>query len=166
MKNIKKISIVLIYLLFLLSLLSSCETIQDTARKITREYIEENKPEIKVKEASIASITFKDITLDVLLNIKNNFPFELPLERIDIELINTDNKVFTTANTVQTLKIPSKQSKDVNMEFNAKYIDVFTTAFGSIKNKSFNCSAKITLTFTIQNMKFQIPYTKKLIFIE
>ena len=73
MKNIKKISIVLIYLLFLLSLLSSCETIQDTARKITREYIEENKPEIKVKAASIASITFKDLTLDVLLNIKNLF---------------------------------------------------------------------------------------------
>ena len=85
----------------------------------------------------------------MLLNIKNNFPFELPLERIDVELINSDNKVFTTASTVETLKIPSKQSKDVNMEFNAKYIDVFTTAFGSIKN-----------------MKFQIPYTKKLIFVE
>ena len=161
--NIKKISIVLISLLFILS---SCETLQNTAKEITREYIEENKPEIKVKEASIASITFKDITLDVLLNIKNNFPFELPLERIDVELINSDNKVFTTASTVETLKIPSKQSKDVNMEFNAKYIDVFTTAFGSIKNKNFNCNAKITLTFTIQNMKFQIPYTKKLIFVE
>ena len=146
----KKISIVLISLLFLLFLLSSCETLQNTAKEITREYIEENKPEIKVKKASIANITFKDITLDVLLNIKNNFPFELPLERIDIELINT----------------PSKQSKDVNMEFNAKYIDVFTTAFGSIKNKNFKCSAKITLTFTIQNMKFQIPYTKELTFIE
>ena len=129
----KKISIALIFLLFLLS---SCETLQNTAKEITREYIEENKPEIKVKKASIANITFKDITLDVLLNIKNNFPFELPLERIDIELINTDNKVFTTASTVQTLQIPSKQSKDVNMEFNAKYIDVFTTAFGSIKNKN------------------------------
>ena len=126
MKNIKKISIVLISLLFVLS---SCETLQNTAKEITREYIEENKPEIKVKKASISSITFKDITLDVLLNIKNNFPFELPLERIDVELINTDNKVFATANTVQTLKIASKQSEDVNMEFNAKYIDVFTTAF-------------------------------------
>lgn len=157
----KKISIVLISLLFLLFLLSSCETLQNTAKEITREYIEKNKPEIKVKKASIANIT-----LDVLLNIKNNFPFELPLERIDIELINTDNKVFTTASTVQTLKIHSKQSKDVNMEFNAKYIDVFTTAFGSIKNKNFKCSAKITLTFTIQNMKFQIPYTKELTFIE
>ncbi|MEI0610689.1 hypothetical protein [Brachyspira pilosicoli] len=163
MKNIKKLSIVLISLLFILS---SCETLQNTAREITREYIEENKPDIKVKEASISSITFKDITLDVLLNIKNNFPFELPLDRIDVELINSDNKVFATANTVQTLKIASKQSEDINMEFNAKYIDVFTTAFGSIKNKSFNCTAKITLTFTIQNMKFQIPYTKKLIFIE
>ena len=91
MVNIKKISIVLISLLFILS---SCETLQNTAKEITREYIEENKPEIKVKKASIASITFKDITLDVLLNIKNNFPFELPLERIDIELINTDNKVW------------------------------------------------------------------------
>ena len=104
MKNIgdiKKISIVLISLLFILS---SCETLQNTAKEITREYIEENKPEIKVKEASIASITFKDITLDVLLNIKNNFPFELPLERIDVELINSDNKVFTTASTVETLK--------------------------------------------------------------
>ena len=163
MVNIKKISIVLISLLFILS---SCETLQNTAKEITREYIEENKPEIKVKKASIASITFKDITLDVLLNIKNNFPFELPLERIDVELINSDNKVFATANTVQTLKIASKQSEDINMEFNAKYIDVFTTAFGSIKNKSFNCTAKITLTFTIQNMKFQIPYTKELTFIE
>lgn len=162
----KKISIVLISLLFLLFLLSSCETLQNTAKEITREYIEKNKPEIKVKKASIANITFKDITLDVLLNIKNNFPFELPLERIDVELINTDNKVFATANTVQTLKIASKQSEDVNMEFNAKYIDVFTTAFGSIKNKNFKCSAKITLTFTIQNMKFQIPYTKELTFIE
>ncbi|WP_157151910.1 hypothetical protein [Brachyspira sp. SAP_772] len=162
MKNLKIISIILLSLL----LLTSCETLQNKAKEITREYIEENKPEIKVKKASIANVTFKDITLDVLLNIKNNFPFELPLDRIDIELINTDNKVFTKANTVQTLKIPSKQSEDVNMEFNAKYIDVFTTAFGSIKNQNFKCTAQITLTFTIQNMKFQIPYTKELTFIE
>lgn len=47
MKNIKKISIVLISLLFVLS---SCETLQNTAKEITREYIEENKPEIKVKK--------------------------------------------------------------------------------------------------------------------
>ena len=68
----KKILISLLTIIGLSILIVSCETLQSSAREITRSYIEENKPDIKVKSASISEITLKDITLNVALEVKNN----------------------------------------------------------------------------------------------
>ncbi|WP_041177154.1 LEA type 2 family protein [Brachyspira intermedia] len=162
---IKKITVI-ISILSMLFVLSSCETLQSSAREITRAYIEEHKPDIRVKSAKISSITLKDITLTTLFEIKNNLDFEVPIDKVQIELINTSGKTFSTATSVETLKIPANQARDINLDFQAKYLDVFTTAFDAIKSKSFKCDAKITLTFTIYGMKFDFPYTKELTFKE
>lgn len=162
----KKKIVILISMLAVLLFVSSCETLQSSAREITRSYIEQHKPDIKIKKASISSITFQDITLTTLVEIKNNLDFEVPIERLRIDLINTSGKTFATASSVETLKIPSNQARDINLNFKAKYADVFTTAFDAIKTKSFKCNAKITITFTVYGMKFEFPYTKELIFKE
>lgn len=162
----KKKIFILISTLFIILFVYSCETLKSSAREITRSYIEEHKPDIRVKNASISSITLQDITLTTLLEIKNNLDFEVPIEKLKIDLINTSGKTFATATSVETLKIPANQTRDINLNFQAKYLDVFTTALDSIKTKSFKCSAKITLTFTIYGMKFEFPYTKELTFKE
>ena len=106
------------------------------------------------------------MTLTTLLEVKNNLPFEVPIEKIQIDLINTSRKTFATASSVETLKIPANQAREVNIDFNAKYLDVFTTAFGAIKDKSFKCTSKTTLTFTVYGMNFSFPYEKEITFVE
>ena len=86
----KKI-IILLMSIFILS----CETLQNSAREFSRSFIEENKPDITVKSAKLKSITLNDITLECVLDIKNNLSVELPIEKIEIELINTSGKVFS-----------------------------------------------------------------------
>ncbi|WP_300366732.1 LEA type 2 family protein [Brachyspira sp.] len=162
---IKKI-IALISISIIMIVVTSCETLQSSAIKITRNYIEQHKPDIKIKKASISNITFKDITLTTLLEVKNNLDFEIPVDKLKIDLINTSGKTFTTAESVETLKIPANQARDINVNFKAKYVDIFTTAFDAIKTKSFKCKAKITLTFTVYGMRFEFPYTKELTFKE
>lgn len=162
----KKKIVLLISMSAILLFASSCETLKESAKEITRSYIEEHKPDIKVKSAKISSITLQDITLTTLFEIKNNLDFEVPIEKVQIDLINTSGKTFATASSVETLKIPANQARDINLDFKAKYVDVFTTAFDAIKTKTFKCDAKITLTFTVYGMKFAIPYTKELTFKE
>ena len=162
----KKILISLLTIIGLSILIVSCETLQSSAREITRSYIEENKPDIKVKSASISEVTLKDITLNVALEVKNNLSFEVPVDKLQVDLVNTSGKVFASGNTVGTLKIPSKQSKDVSLKFKANYADVFTTAFDALKNKSFKCKANMNITFTVYGMSFKFPYTKELNFTE
>lgn len=154
------------FILSMMFILSSCETLQSSATEITRSYIEKNKPDVKIKKASISEITLKDMTLTTLLEVKNNLPFEMPVDKIQIELINTSDKTFAAATSVETLKIPSKESREINMNFNAKYLDVFTTAFDSIKNKSFKCTARTTVTFTVYGMSFNFPYDKEITFAQ
>lgn len=161
----KKI-IALISILIIMITAVSCETLKSSAREITRSYIEQHKPDIRVKKASISSITLKDITLTTLVEIKNNLDFEIPIDKLKIELINTSGRTFTIAESVETLKIPANQARNINLNFTAKYSDVFTTAFESIKTKTFKCSAKMTITFTIYAMKFEFPYIKELTFKE
>ncbi|WP_295163435.1 hypothetical protein [uncultured Brachyspira sp.] len=163
---LKKKLLILLLILFSIFVLSSCETLKSSAKEITRNYIEKHKPDIKIKKASISSITLKDMTLTTLLEIKNNFDFEVPIDKIKIELINTSGKTFSAAYSSETLKIPPNQSREINLNFNAKYLDVFETAFNALKSKSFKCDAKITLTFTVHSMKFDFSYTKKLTFTE
>ena len=162
---IKKITVI-ISILSMLFVLSSCETLQSSAREITRAYIEEHKPDVRAKSAKISSVTLQDITLTTLFEIKNNLDFEVPIDKVQIDLVNTSGKTFATATSVETLKIPANQARDINLDFKAKYLDVFTTAFDAIKSKSFKCDAKITLTFTVYGMKFEFPYTKELRFKE
>lgn len=162
----KKKIITLISILSVLFVLTSCETLKSSAREITRNYIEEHKPDIKVKSAKISNITLQDITLTTLFEIKNNLDFEIPMEKVQIDLINTSGKTFATAASVETLKIPANQARDINLNFKTKYLDIFKTAFDAIKSKSFKCNAKVTLTFTVYGMKFEFPYTKELTFKE
>lgn len=162
----KKIFITLFSIISLVIFITSCETLQSSAGEITRSYIEKNKPDIKVKSASISEITFKDITLNVALEIKNNLPFEIPVDKFEVDLVNTSGKAFAKGSTSGTLKIPSNQTKDVNLKFKANYADVFTTAFDALKNKSFKCKANMNLTFTVYGMSFKFPYTKDLNFTE
>ena len=51
----KKI-IILLMSIFILS----CETLQNSARELSRSFIEENKPDITVKSAKLKSITLND----------------------------------------------------------------------------------------------------------
>ena len=114
---IKKITVI-ISILSMLFVLSSCETLKSSAREITRSYIEEHKPDIKVKSAKISSITLQDITLTTLFEIKNNLDFEVPIDKVQIDLINTSGKTFATATSVETLKIPANQARDINLDCN------------------------------------------------
>lgn len=146
--------------------LLSCETLQKSASEITRSYIEEHKPDVKIKKASISEIKLTDMTLTALVEIKNNLPFEIPIDKVQIDLINTSGKTFATASSVETLKIPANKASEISIDFNAKYLDVFTTAFSAVKNKSFKCTAKTTLTFTVYGMSFSFPYDKEITFAE
>ena len=154
--------IILLISVFILS----CETLQNSAKELSRSFIEENKPDITIKNAKLKSITLKDITLECVLDIKNNLSVELPIEKIEIELINTSDKVFSTAYSVESLKIPANESRSKTINFNAKYLDVFSTALYSVKNKNLKCVSKTYLTFTIANMNFRFPYSKEIVFIE
>ncbi|PCG19780.1 hypothetical protein [Brachyspira sp. G79] len=144
----------------------SCETLQKSATEITRSYIEEHKPDIKIKKASISEVKLTDMTLTTLLEIKNNLPLEVPIDKVQIDLVNTSGKTFATASSVENLTIPANKSKEININFNAKYLDVFTTAFNAVKSKSFKCTAATTLTFTIYGMSFSFPYDKEITFVE
>ncbi|ADG71147.1 hypothetical protein R4K54_02995 [Brachyspira murdochii] len=158
-----------LYFALILSIIffaSSCETLQKSAVEITRGYIEDHKPDIKIKKSSISEVKLTDMTLTTLVEIKNNLPFEVPIDKVQIDLVNTSGKTFATANSVETLTIPANEAREVNIDFNAKYLDVFTTAFSAIKSKSFKCTAKTTLTFTVYGMSFSFPYDKEITFVE
>ena len=132
---------------------------------ITREYIEKYKPDIKIKSAYIDNISLKDITLNILVEIKNNLPFEVPIEKIQINLINNSGKVFANTSTYETneiIKIPSNSYKDVNMQFNAKYSDLFETAIESIQSKSLKYNADIVLTVSVYRKSFEFNYNTEI----
>ena len=113
----------------LLIITVSCSRVKSEADKITREYIEKYKPDITVKSASIDNITLSDITLNTLLEIKNNLPFEIPIEKLEINLINFSGDIF--ANSVSSeesniIKIPANEAREMNMKSKAKYIDIYS----------------------------------------
>lgn len=155
----------IVLLIFSLVFILSCETIQSSAKEFSRSFIEENKPDITVKSAKFKRATLSDITLECVLDIKNNLSVEIPIEKIEIELINTSGQIFSTANSVESLKIPAKESRTKTVNFNAKYFEVFSTALSSIQ-KNLKCVSKTYITFSIAGMKFRFPYTKEIVFVE
>ncbi|MEI0558690.1 hypothetical protein [Brachyspira intermedia] len=155
--------------LLLLILAASCSKVKSEADKITREYIEKYKPDITVKSASIDNMTLSDITLNTLLEIKNNLPFEIPIEKLEINLINSSGDIF--ANSVSSeesniIKIPANDSREINMKSKAKYIDLFQTALDAIKSESLKCNADIILTFNVYGMNFNFKYNVEINFIK
>ena len=155
--------------LLLLILAASCSKVKSEADKITREYIEKYKPDITVKSASIDNMTLSDITLNTLLEIKNNLPFEIPIEKLEINLINSSGDIF--ANSVSSeesniIKIPANDSREMNMKSKAKYIDLFQTALDAIKSESLKCNADIILTFNVYGMNFNFKYNVEINFIK
>ena len=152
--------------IFVLTFILSCKSIQNYAEELSRKLIEENRPDITFRSAKIKEATLNDITLECLLDIKNNLPEEMPIEKIEIELINTDGKTFSTANSVESLKIPANATRTKTVIFNAKYFEVFSTALTSIKNRNLKCTAKTYITFTMARMKFRFPYTVEIVFVE
>ena len=147
----------------------SCSKVKSEADKITREYIEKYKPDITVKSASIDNMTLTDITLNTLLEIKNNLPFELPIEKLEINLINSSGDIF--ANSVSSeesniIKIPANDSREMNMKSKAKYIDLFQTALDAIKAESLKCNADIIVTFNVYGMNFNFKYNVEINFIK
>lgn len=152
--------------LFISAFILSCKSVQNYAQELSRKLIEENRPDITFRSAKIKNMTISDITLECLLDIKNNLPEEMPIEKIEIELINTDGKAFATVNSVESLKIPANETRTKTINFNAKYFEVFSTALSSIQNKNLKCTAKTYITFTMAGIKFRFPYTKEIVFIE
>ena len=155
--------------IFLMLIIISCSKVKSEADKITREYIEKYKPDITVKSASIDNMTLTDITLNTLLEIKNNLPFELPIEKLEINLINSSGDIF--ANSVSSeesniIKIPANDSREMNMKSKAKYIDLFQTALDAIKAESLKCNADIIVTFNVYGMNFNFKYNVEINFIK
>ncbi|MEI0797150.1 hypothetical protein R4Q14_02315 [Brachyspira intermedia] len=155
--------------ILLLIAVASCSRVKSEADKITREYIEKYKPDITVKSASIDNMTLSDITLNTLLEIKNNLPFEIPIEKLEINLINSSGDIF--ANSVSSeesniIKIPANDSREMNMKSKAKYIDLFQTALDAIKSESLKCNADIILTFNVYGMNFNFKYNVEINFIK
>lgn len=155
--------------ILLLIVAASCSRVKSEANKITREYIEKYKPDITVKSASIENMTLSDITLNTLLEIKNNLPFEIPIEKLEINLINSSGDIF--ANSVSSeesniIKIPANGSKEMNMKSKAKYIDLFQTALDAIKTESLKCNADIIITFNVYGMNFNFKYNVEINFIK
>ncbi|MEI0698486.1 hypothetical protein R4K92_06090 [Brachyspira intermedia] len=155
--------------ILLLIAATSCSRVKSEADKITREYIEKYKPDITVKSASIDNMTLSDITLNTLLEIKNNLPFEIPIEKLEINLINSSGDIF--ANSVSSeesniIKIPANDSREMNMKSKAKYIDLFQTALDAIKSESLKCNADIILTFNVYGMNFNFKYNVEINFIK
>ena len=153
----------------LLIITVSCSRVKSEADKITREYIEKYKPDITVKSASIDNMTLSDITLNTLLEIKNNLPFEIPIEKLEINLINSSGDIF--ANSVSSeesniIKIPANDSREMNMKSKAKYIDLFQTALGAIQSESLKCNADITVTFNVYGMNFNFKYNVEINFMK
>ncbi|MEI0445704.1 hypothetical protein R4J03_01420 [Brachyspira intermedia] len=154
---------------FLMLIIISCSKVKSEADKITREYIEKYKPDITVKSASIDNMTLSDITLNTLLEIKNNLPFEIPIEKLEINLINSSGDIF--ANSVSSeesniIKIPANDSREMNMKSKAKYMDLFQTALDAIKSESLKCNADIILTFNVYGMNFNFKYNVEINFIK
>uniref|UniRef100_UPI003F4AF8D6 hypothetical protein n=1 Tax=Brachyspira catarrhinii TaxID=2528966 RepID=UPI003F4AF8D6 len=154
---------------FLMLIIISCSKVKSEADKITREYIEKYKPDITVKSASIDNMTLSDITLNTLLEIKNNLPFEIPIEKLEINLINSSGDIF--ANLVSSeesniIKIPANDSREMNMKSKAKYMDLFQTALDAIKSESLKCNADIILTFNVYGMNFNFKYNVEINFIK
>ena len=155
--------------IFLMLIIISCSKVKSEADKITREYIEKYKPDITVKSASIDNMTLTDITLNTLLEIKNNLPFELLIEKLEINLINSSGDIF--ANSVSSeesniIKIPANDSREMNMKSKAKYIDLFQTALDAIKAESLKCNADIIVTFNVYGMNFNFKYNVEINFIK
>lgn len=151
----------------LMILLISCSKVKSSADKITREYIEKYKPDIKIKSAYIYNITFSDITLNTLLEVKNNLPFEIPIEKIEINLINSAGEQFANSKSLDDMgiiKIPSESSKEISMKSTAKYADLFQTAIEALKAESLKCNADIILTFNVYGMNFQFDYNVEINF--
>lgn len=152
--------------LFISALVLSCKSVQNYAQELSRKLIEENRPDITVRSAKIKNMTLSDITLECVLDIKNNLPEEMPIEKIEIELINTDGKTFATANSVESLKIPANETRAKTVILNAKYFEVYSTALTSLRNRELKCTAKTYITFTMARMKFRFPYTVEIVFIQ
>ena len=169
MKN--KIIILLIFLAVLLVIVFvlSYGKMKSRAKEISREYIEKYKPDITFKSASIDEITLSYITLNTLIEVKNNLPFELPIEKAEVKLMNNSDKVFASANssdTSENLKIPANSSISFNMKFKAQYSDLFETVIDAIISKSFKCNANIIITFTVYGKYFEFSYDEELVFIQ
>lgn len=157
---------IIFFTLFISALVLSCKSVQNYAQELSRKLIEENRPDITVRSAKIKEITLNDITLECVLDIKNNLPEEMPIEKIEIELINTDGKTFATANSVESLKIPANETRTKTVILNAKYFEVYSTALTSLRNRELKCTAKTYITFTMARMKFRFPYTVEIVFIQ
>ncbi len=152
--------------LFIFAFILSCKSVQNYAQELSRKLIEENKHKFYKTAKVLFRSTLNDITLECVLDIKNNLPEEMPIEKIEIELINTDGKIFSTANSVESLRIPANATRTKTVILNAKYFEVFSTAISSIQNRNFKCTAKTYITLTMARMKFRFPYTVEIVFVE
>ena len=73
---------ILISIIIFFTLVNSCETLKTSATNITRSYINSHKPDIKIKNTSITDIKLTEMSVNVLMEIKNNLDFEIPISEL------------------------------------------------------------------------------------
>lgn len=142
------------FTLFFVSLffLASCVSFQTM--------LETNKPDVSVVKASLVEAGVRNATIGIVLNIKNNYKFNLPVEKVDIALDNLAGETFAKAYTVEPLTILSGSASDVTINTTISYQELFGTITSSVATKSISCKANMILYLNVNGIKLKIPYSK------
>lgn len=122
--------------------------------------LEMNKPTFKVVKAAIVDVGIRNATIEIVLDVKNNYKFNLNLKRADIELDNLAGVTFAKAHTVEAVTIAPQSSSNITINTTVSYLELFGTITSAISTKSISCKAKMILNLEVNGVSLKIPYSK------
>ena len=126
------------------------------------------KPEARIKDFDIKSISLQDVTLLFDIEISNPYPVGLKLDNIDLTFF-VENKQFMKTGTEKGLRIEAQGKKSSIFTVNLKYTDIMKIVKDYASKDYLDCLADVAITIPLpeipglqKNISFNYKLKKKI----
>lgn len=139
---------ILLVTLFAVGILSGCESLTKSLLK---------NPEVTVMNVKVTDINLAEISLAVMMNIKNPNPVALHLNKVTYEL-NVAGENVTEGVLNEGLQVPASGQNDLTLPLKFKLNSVGNILQGLLQS---SFTKEYELKGTVQLGIFSIPFSKK-----
>ncbi len=114
-------------------------------------------PEVKVTDFQVTGVSLEDVSVNLLLNVKNPNPIPVKLDQVQYTLNFSGEKV-TEGSLDKGLDIPASGENTVSMPLKFKYSSVGNIISSLLKN---TFTKEYELNGTAKMGIFNVPFSKK-----